>query len=369
MSAYSDTADVLWAYLIDTRTLLHDASGDYFTDAQLVGFINQARVHAAVDTGCLRTRETVTLPSGLEQYNIGGVYQLTNVATPAGGVAPYALVSGGGASASANVDNAPGKSLTVSVVAGGTYYQPPLVTFDGGSVPLSAIATAMLGTGSPAAVSQVVVNQDAGLYAAGAVTPAVIFTPAGVAGSAVDDGTGHLKVVNQGSGQSGGVVIQDAAGTITSVPASSASILDARIASIDQVTVNVGYRIALRNMAYSDFSIAYRGLPNYTSWPDAFSIYGNSLFLGPVPNQSYPYELDCILYPLPLTSNGQMGEIADRMSRQPVQYYAAYLARLSQGEADQAGQFLALYTRMIGAANNRYTTRLSQLWPDNENLY
>ncbi|TAN06115.1 MAG: hypothetical protein EPN38_09270 [Rhodanobacteraceae bacterium] len=369
MSAYTDNGDVLWAYLIDTRTLLHDASGDYFTDPQLVNFINQARVHTAVDTGCLRTRETVTFPAGIEQFAIGGVYQLTNVAVPAGGTAPYSLVSGGGATAAAKLGNTPGASLSVGVVSGGTYYQPPLVTFDGGSVPLSAVATTVLGSPLPAAVTQVVVNQDAGLYAAGSVTPSVVFTPAGVAGAAVDDGTGHLMVSAQGSGQVGGVVIQDAAGVITSVPAGSASILNARIASIDQITCNVGYRIALRNMAYSDFNIAYRGQPNYQAWPNAFAIYGDTLFLGPVPANAYTYELDCLLYPLPLSSVGQMGEIADRMSRQPVPYYAAYLARLSQGEADQASQFLQLYQRMVAAAVNRFTTRLSQLWPDNENLY
>ena len=371
MSAYTDNGDVLWAYLLDTRTLLHDASGDYFTDPQLVNFVNQARVHTAVDTGCLRSRETITFPAGIEQFNIGGVYQLTGVATPAGGTPPYSLVSGGGAVGAASVDNSPGASLTVSVVSnsGGTYYQPPLVTFDGGSVPLSAQATAILGSPLPAAVSQVIVNSDAGLYASSGVTPSVVFIPAGVAGTAQDDGTGHLKVVTQGSGQVGGVVIQDAAGVLTSVPSSAASILDARIASIDQITCNVGYRIALRSMAYSDFNVAYRGVPNYQAWPNAFAIYGNSLFLGPVPSNAYTYELDCILYPLPLSSIGQMGEIADRMCRQPVPYYAAYLARLSQGEADQASQFLQLYERMVGMANNRYTTRLSQLWPDNENLY
>lgn len=369
MSAYTDNGDVLWAYLIDTRTQLHDPSGNYFTDADLVNFINQARAHTAVDTGCLRTRLSVTFPAGIEQFAIGGVFQLTNVATPTGGTPPYSLVSGGGATASAAVDNTPGASLSVSVVTGGTYYQPPLVTFDGGSVPLSAVATAVLGTPLPAAVSQVVVNNDEGLYASGSVTPSVIFTPAGVAGTAQDNGSGFLEVVTQGSGQSGGIVIQDAAGVITSVPAGSASILDAWIASIDQVSCNVGYRVALRNMAYSDFNVAYRGLPNYQAWPNAFAIYGNSLFLGPIPSNAYPYELDCILYPLPLTSVGQMGEISDRLCRQPVPYYAAYLARLSQGEADQAAQFLQLYERMVGMANNRYTTRLSNLWPDNENLY
>ena len=369
MSAYTDNGDVLWAYLLDTRTLLHDASGDYFTDPQLVNFVNQARVHTAVDTGCLRTRETITLPAGIEQFTIGGVYLLTNVATPVGGTPPYSLVSGGGAMASASVDNTPGASLSVGVVAGGTYYQPPLVTFDGGAVPLSAQATSVLGSPLPAAVTQVVVNADAGLYASGGVTPAVIFTAAGTPGTAQDDGTGHLQVVTQGSGQSGGIVIQDAAGVITSVPAASASILDARIASIDQITCNVGYRIALRSMAYSDFNIAYRGQPNYQAWPNAFAIFGNSLFIGPIPSNPYTYELDCILYPKRLTSIGQMGEIADRMSRQPVPYYAAYLARLSQGESDQAAQFLQLYERMVSMANNRFTTRLSQLWPDNENLY
>lgn len=369
MSAYTDSGDVLWAYLIDTRTLLHDASGDYFTDPQLVGFINQARIHTSVDTGCLRTRETLTFPAGIEQYAIGGVYQLTGVATPAGGTPPYSLVSGAGAVAAASVDNTPGASLSVGMVTGGTYYQPPLVTFDGGAVPLSAIATSVLGTPLPAAVTQVVVNQDAGLYASGSVTPAVVFTPAGVAGSAADDGTGHLQVVTQGSGQIGGIVVQDAAGVITSVPTSAVSILDARIASIDQITCNVGYRIALRSMAYSDFNIAYRGQPNYQAWPNAFSIFGNTLFLGPVPSNPYVYELDCILYPKPLSSVGQMGEIADRMCRQPIPYYAAYLARLSQGEADQASQFLQLYERMVAMAVNRFTTRLSQLWPDNENLY
>jgi hypothetical protein len=369
VSNYTDNGDVLWAYLLDTRTLLHDASGDYFTDTQLVNFVNQARVHTAVDTGCLRTRETIVLPAGIEQFNIGGVISLTGVATPSGGTPPYSLVSGGGAVAVANVDNSPGTSLSVGVVDGGTYYQPPLVTFDGAPVPLSATATAVLSSTLPSAVTQVVVNQDAGLYASGGVTPNVIFTPAGTAGTAQDNGSGQLEVVTQGSGQVGGIVIQDAAGVITSVPASSALILDARIASIDQVTCNVGYRIALKSMAYSDFNVAYRGQPNYQAWPNAFAIYGNSLFLGPVPSNAYTYELDCILYPLPLTSVGQMGQIADRMCRQPVPYYAAYLARLSQGEADQASQFLQLYERMTAMAVNRFTTRLSTLWPDNENLY
>src|SRR5574337_569336 len=332
LSAFAHRRDWLADYLFDVRFLLHDTSGNYFQDSELVAYINEARTTVCVDTGCLRSLLTVTLPGGIESFPIGGVYAIpASVTPPVGGTPPYSLVRGGGATATSNVSPVP---LTVTITSGGEYFQPPLVTFDLGvpSVALGASGTAVL-------------NPSTGAVAS-------VF----------------IELTSFGAGQSGGVFIQDAAGVLTALP-SPASILDAKIAAIDQVTVLWGsQRVPLRNYAYSDFSVQVRGIVGFQSVPVAFSMYADKLYIGPIPNQSYQYELDCILYPDPLLDFATMGEINDRSSIMAVKYYAAFRARMSQGDAAAAQAFFELYGQRVGWSANRFTTRLSQLWPDNENL-
>src|SRR5574337_38680 len=367
LSAFAHRRDWLADYLFDVRFLLHDTSGNYFQDSELVAYINEARTTLCVDTGCLRSLLTVTLTGGIESFPIGGVYAIpANVTPPVGGTPPYSLVSGGGATATSNVSTVP---LTVTITSGGQYFQPPLVTFDLGvpSVALGASGTAVLNP-STGAVASVFIDFDNGSFHNVSVNPNVILTAVGQPAQLDVNGSGFLELTSFGAGQSGGVFIQDAAGVLTALP-SPASILDAKIAAIDQVTVLWGsQRVPLRNYAYSDFSVQVRGIVGFQSVPVAFSMYADKLYIGPIPNQSYQYELDCILYPDPLLDFATMGEINDRSSIMAVKYYAAFRARMSQGDAAAAQAFFELYGQRVGWSANRFTTRLSQLWPDNENL-
>ena len=368
LSAFAQRRDWLADYLLDVRLLLHDTSGNYFTDAELVGYINEARTTVCIDTGCLRRLLTVTLPGGVEAFPIGGVYSLqSGLAPPGGSTAPYALVSGGGATATANSGSIP---LAVTVTAAGKYYQPPLVTFDGGTfgVNLCAAGTSVLGATAADGVASVYVNYDNGSYHNASITPNVILTPVGQPASVGTDTDGNLVLNSFGAGQSNGVFLQDGTGTLTDFT-QYVSMLDAKIASVDQATCIWGsQRVPLRNYAYSDFSVQVRGIVGFQSVPVAFSVYADKFYIGPIPNQSYQYELDCIMYPDALTDFATLGEINDRSSVMAVKYYAAFRARMSQGDEAAASAFFQLYGERVGWSANRFTTRLSQLFPDNENL-
>lgn len=55
-------------YLAATRRLLHDASGQFWSDPELQAYINEARVRVVRDTGCYRQLQTLTLTANKEVY-------------------------------------------------------------------------------------------------------------------------------------------------------------------------------------------------------------------------------------------------------------------------------------------------------------
>jgi len=61
---------LLSEYRLECRRLLHDANGNFWTDAELNTFINDGRKKLAADTKCLRTLVTATLTTGQETYPI-----------------------------------------------------------------------------------------------------------------------------------------------------------------------------------------------------------------------------------------------------------------------------------------------------------
>jgi hypothetical protein len=68
----------LQSYITEVRYLLHDANSNFYTNDQLIGYINDARQRVVRDTGCLRQIQTTQTPC-----------------TPvAGGAAPYSWSSG-----------------------------------------------------------------------------------------------------------------------------------------------------------------------------------------------------------------------------------------------------------------------------------
>jgi len=72
MSAYSD-------YLTYTRRLLHDANGQFWTDSELLDYINRARNRVVRDTGCYRNLQTRNLLVNTETYALGTGFSVSPV--------------------------------------------------------------------------------------------------------------------------------------------------------------------------------------------------------------------------------------------------------------------------------------------------
>lgn len=55
-------------YITSTRRLLHDANGNFWSDSELIDYINSGRSRAASDTGCSRALQTYSLVAAQESY-------------------------------------------------------------------------------------------------------------------------------------------------------------------------------------------------------------------------------------------------------------------------------------------------------------
>lgn len=123
----------LQTYLTQTRRLLHDATGKYWTDVDLIDAINQAQRRVVVDSACLRRLQTCYISGGLEVYGYGSVSGATvnhgglGYVASTVGVTTTASPTGDSAVASANVTAGSVVSITVSY-GGSGYLTAP--TFD-----------------------------------------------------------------------------------------------------------------------------------------------------------------------------------------------------------------------------------------------
>jgi len=135
------------AYITATQRLLHDASAQFWSTAELTDYINQARIRVVRDTGCYRLLQNIYLSAGVETYPFGGVtgFNITNAGSgyataPSVNVAAPGVTGGVQATATATVSG--GKVTSISVTNPGTLYgSTPLVTFSGGGG-VNAAATA-----------------------------------------------------------------------------------------------------------------------------------------------------------------------------------------------------------------------------------
>ena len=65
-------------YITQTRRLLHDATGNFWSDSELIDYINGARLRVVADTGCNRVLQSVTLLTNQEVYPYSGLPQGAN---------------------------------------------------------------------------------------------------------------------------------------------------------------------------------------------------------------------------------------------------------------------------------------------------
>lgn len=130
-------------YIIQTRRLLHDASGQYFSDTELTDYINTARTRVVSDTGCNRVLQIVNTIIGQETYSYGGVTSFTLVTAGSGYATPgtYALgLTGGGGSGAAGTYTVAGGVVTaIALTAQGVgYTSAPTLSFPSGGGTLAA---------------------------------------------------------------------------------------------------------------------------------------------------------------------------------------------------------------------------------------
>ena len=120
-------------------------------------------------------------------------------------------------------------------------------------------------------------------------------------------------------------------------------------------------RIPLRYLPWSNFNAQLRYWQNYVGRPICFSTYGQGqLYLGPVPDQSYPMELDTVILPLPLSLNNPNAtdSIVDPYTT-PVAFYAAYKAKYKEQSYGEAEIYKQEYAKHVQAVlNSTYTRRI-----------
>lgn len=112
--------------------------------------------------------------------------------------------------------------------------------------------------------------------------------------------------------------------------------------TLDVLNINLYWgnsRVPLRYMPWTQFNSELRYWQNYVGRPIAYSIFGQGqIYLGPVPDQAYPIELDTSILPtaLSLSAPTVVDAIVDPYTT-PVKFYASYLAKYkeqSYGEAE-----------------------------------
>lgn len=296
---------LLSSYLQNTRDLLHDANGNFYTDAQLTRWINRARRQVATDGQCVR------------------------ILPPSTGSVSAITVAGGGSGYTTG---------TVTVAApdsAGPGYTRALAapTFSGGL--LSSVAVNAQGTG----------------YVA---VPAVTVTGNGTGASALAVLTQHVTTI---AGQEV-YSIATIAGIIQSLYPGAGDIL-----GIQGISISWGaQKPTLRRCDFSTMQAQLRawqgGMQGPPSvWAQLGQGSTGSFYLWPVPVQVTRMDVDCYCTVVDLVGASVPDLIPEPWS-EPAQYYAAMLAYQNAQRPDDARGMLSEYARTMGLARAAVSTAM-----------
>ena len=122
---------VLSDYVTQTRRLLHDVSGNFWTTSELTDYINEARSRTVSDTGCLRINQVPVFQPNTESYVYGG---LTGVVITNGGTGytsgTWTTLGGGGTGGSGTYIATSGVITSITVTNQGSgYTSTPNIVF------------------------------------------------------------------------------------------------------------------------------------------------------------------------------------------------------------------------------------------------
>lgn len=292
----------LSTYITEVRRLLHDANGNFYSDQQLTDNINSARERTVRDTGCLR--------------------EIVVAQTPCM-VAPTATING--------VTPAYPTAWTAN-----TAYAAGDFIFN--NIYIYQVTTA--GTTSDTAPPYPQATQNN--Y--NNYPPSTEFL----------NGTCGLTYVGNCENISYAALTY-LMGNSPLSPSTDATVLD--IVNINLYWGNS--RVPMDYLAWTDFNTRLRFWQNYIGRPLAYSVYGQQqIFLGPVPDQIYQIEVDCVVLPLPLTlaNSGTTDNINDPYSS-AVKFYAAYLAKFYEQSYGESEIYKQEYAKQVNSILNSVFTR------------
>lgn len=132
--------------------------------------------------------------------------------------------------------------------------------------------------------------------------------------------------------------------------------------TIDCVNLTVYWGNSRRVLAYRDwstFNALARGWVNYLGLPSLFSVYSyTSVYIAKIPDQAYQADFDSVLQPPALVDDTTL-EVIPIVMQDPIQYFAAHLAKIKAQKWDEADKFYARYnSEVIKAINSSFTRRL-----------
>ena len=138
--------------------------------------------------------------------------------------------------------------------------------------------------------------------------------------------------------------------------------------TLDIVNINLYWgnsRVPLDYLAWSDFNARLRFWQNYIGRPVAYSVYGqNTIYIGPIPDQSYQVEIDTVILPTPLSLNASTtpDQIQDPYTSAP-KFYAAYLAKYYEQSFGEAEIYKQEYVKQATSIlNSVYTRRIPSVY-------
>jgi hypothetical protein len=116
-------------------------------------------------------------------------------------------------------------------------------------------------------------------------------------------------------------------------------------------------RIYLRYLPWTQFNAELRYWQNYQGRPVAFSMYGQTtIYIGPIPDQTYSIELDTVVMPTALTS-GSPTETIPLPYTSPVAYYACHKAKYKEQAYGESEIFKTEYQNQVKSALASVFTR------------
>ena len=236
-----------------------------------------------------------------------------------------------------------GSITSITTLTGGTNYTSPSVTvtppdFPGGTATnpggLQATAVAHLSGNSIASITMVI-------NGSGYFQPQVTITDPTGTGATASAVVSPINTVNQNQ-----EVYQ-----FSNMPLGSAPGVASILAIKSVAIIFDNYRYPLPQYSFTIYQAYVRRYPfQYTYMPTVSCQYGQgingSLYLYPLPNNTYQLECDCFALPIDLVDDTTF-EALPLPWTDSVSYYAAYLAFLEKQDRNAAREMLDLFDKML----------------------